>query len=386
VKLYDNFAGNMKDLNLYLFILLIILPVASNAKLEQIPDNSLHIQKDFRNELKYFDAKREIFLPLSNHKTEAVYFSIDLSDFKNRYLLVKAKKGTSIFVDNQYVSKINKDVNLLSVDSLILLWPKSTTQIALYHPSLSLKDLRIEIIKVNKSEEDHAQLSVRRGEFEKDFYILATIVLLIILAVLLSTNPRFTSEYLNIRRVLAFRDRDENILNARLSSPINLVYYSFCAMITSLVFIILLNSDPTQYELSRYTESTSLLGAMFRWILISFIILLLIVAKIFLLYSLTRMYNIRGFLPLHHFNFIRLSLITFGLGLVFSLAYMLSGLTFEGFHSKVLVILCWVYGIWGLILFLKLINKAEFRISHLFSYICGSEIIPFLVIIKVLYF
>ena len=287
-----------------------------------------------------------------------------------------------------YVSTFDTDSNLLPIDSLILKWPRGEIQLAIYHPDINKDNLEIGVMKYISIRQDDAntRLILRENNFEKDFLIIALMIVLIAFALLISTNPKLTSEYLNIRRVLTIREREENILNARLSSPINLVYYGFCAMVTSLFFIIVINVSPSNFELSSYSQSTSLAAAMLKWLVFSFIIFVLIIARVFVLFLLANIFDMRPFLSLHHFNFIRLSLIVFGFGLILSVGFLLSGLNSTSFYSFLLTLLSWVFGLWIIILFLKLIDRAEFRISHLFSYICGSEVILFLVIIKVLYF
>ena len=371
-----------------LFISFLALSPPCIAQVQLKHNGYLQRQKDFKSELKYYDVERKEFLPINNFEKDAVYLALNLKDYQNRFLSIKSKKGTSLFINNMYVSTFDTDSNLLSIDSLILKWPRGEIQLAIYHPDINKDNLEIGVMKYISIRQDDAntRLILRENNFEKDFLIIALMIVLIAFALLISTNPKLTSEYLNIRRVLTIREREENILNARLSSPINLVYYGFCAMVTSLFFIIVINVSPSNFELSSYSQSTSLAAAMLKWLVFSFIIFVLIIARVFVLFLLANIFDMRPFLSLHHFNFIRLSLIVFGFGLILSVGFLLSGLNSTSFYSFLLTLLSWVFGLWIIILFLKLIDRAEFRISHLFSYICGSEVIPFLVIIKVLYF
>jgi hypothetical protein len=372
--------------SLFISFLALSPPCIAQVQLEH--NGYLQRQKDFKSELKYFDVERKEFLPINNIEKDAVYLALSLKDFQNRYLSIKSKKGTSLFINNIYASTFETDSKLLSIDSLLLQWPEGEIQLAIYHPEINIDKLEVGMMKrVSMRQEDaNTRLILRENNFEKDFLIIALMIVLIAFALLISTNPKLTSEYLNIRRVLTIREREENILNARLSSPINLVYYGFCAMVTSLFFIIVINASPINFELSSYTQSPSLVVAMLKWMVFSIVIFVLIVARAFVLFILANTFDMRPFLSLHHFNFIRLSLIVFGFGLMLSAGFLLSGLNSTHFYSGLLMLLNWVFGFWIIILLLKLIGRAEFRISHLFSYICGSEVIPFLVIIKVLYF
>jgi hypothetical protein len=45
----------------------------------------------------------------------------------------------------------------------------------------------------------------------------------------------------------------------------------------------------------------------------------------------------------------------------------------------------WILVTWVILFFLKLTNRMHYGPFHLFSYICATEIIPVVLLIKVLY-
>lgn len=96
------------------------------------------------------------------------------------------------------------------------------------------------------------------------------------------------------------------------------------------------------------------------------------------------LFGIRDIAGFHFFNFTRLLFVSVGiLTLVLSGYNLLHGQQQE-VYDILLSILTWVIGGWVVLLFLKLTNRVTYAVFHLFSYICATEIIPFLLVVKVL--
>ncbi len=349
----------------------------------------LQVQRNFNLELKLFDQHSKTFIPLNEStKTNAIYLGIDIAEYKGRYLEINCKRGTSIFVDNYFYKTLEDTHHLFSMDSLLAIFPNAKVQFGFYHPQMDAKHFSAKLIKRVQIPYDQANASLikRESNPEQDFLIIASLILLLAFASLIRSNPKLTADYVNVMRVLAIREREENILNTRLSSAINLLYYGFCALLAALLFIIVFNSAPERFNISKYTTFDTVLEALAIWGTMTVIIFVLIFLKMIGLYLLTLLFDLRNFLSIHYFNFLRLSILVFGSGVIVSVGYFFSGGQSTQPFIVIMGIMQWLFGLWLIVLFLKLITRAEYRFSHLFSYICASEIIPFLVIIKVIYF
>ena len=86
----------------------------------------------------------------------------------------------------------------------------------------------------------------------------------------------------------------------------------------------------------------------------------------------------------HFFNFTRLLLVFVGLLTLILITYHLLHGQQKGVYVFLLETVSWILGGWAILLFLKLTNRIPYAVFHLFSYICATEIIPFLLIVKVL--
>jgi hypothetical protein len=115
------------------------------------------------------------------------------------------------------------------------------------------------------------------------------------------------------------------------------------------------------------------------------LILLFIFLKTVVVYISSSLFDIRESAGYHYFNFIRLLLVVATtLTLILAGYYILNGVE-KGVYSFLFETLGWVIGIWTIILFFKLSYRVRFSPIHLFSYICATEILPFLIIVKILY-
>jgi hypothetical protein len=156
-------------------------------------------------------------------------------------------------------------------------------------------------------------------------------------------------------------------------------------MLLALCIIILLHHLPDQYVLPLAFKSTTFGGALLQWLKLSVIILMLLFAKIVMVFLLSNLFGMKGIAGIHFFNWIRLLLVISGSLSVIIFIYFIS----RGENSQVYVfflsvIVTFLVG-WIVIVFLKLNNRTEHSVFHLFSYICATEVIPLLITIKVLF-
>lgn len=373
----------------YIYSFLIVLILKSLAFGSVKSDDLFVEQLSLNAQLKIYNHQQDSFEPLlPNNNTQAVYLQINLKEFSGRYLAIKCKPKTSLFLDNVYWGELSAKENILSIDSLVNVWPSSAVTIALFNASFINKDLEISIVKKISSEESITGPATykRYHNDKRDFFILVSLVLLVFFAGLLRSNPRFTLDYINVRRVLSFKDREENILNTRLTSTTNLIYYGFCSLLISAILIFLSTDFGGRYFWTEYLQFDSLWTGFLIWIFAGILVFVLITFKLVFLLAFISLFDLRNFLPTHHFNFLRLSIIVSGLIVVVMLATVTAGGEPSAISNYLWTFLYISFGFWVLMIFIKLIARAEYRLFHLFSYICATELIPFLIISKVMYF
>jgi hypothetical protein len=156
-------------------------------------------------------------------------------------------------------------------------------------------------------------------------------------------------------------------------------------MLLALFFIMIFKFVPNEYALSTWFAPESFWKTVVLWLLTTLVIVGVFLIKIIIIFSLTRLFGLRGLARIHYFNWVRLLLIVFGAASVIIFIYFISRGLSPGFFEVLLYLVIGVLVAWTLIVFLKLNNKSEHSMFHLFSYICATEIIPLLITIKVLF-
>jgi len=108
--------------------------------------------------------------------------------------------------------------------------------------------------------------------------------------------------------------------------------------------------------------------------------------KIALVYGLSFVFGMPEIGGIHFFNWVRLLLGVFGILTVVLFLYFISHGQQQLFYIIILRMISWVLAGWMVLIIFKLYRQAGHSMFHLFSYICATELIPFLITIKVLYY
>ena len=147
-------------------------------------------------------------------------------------------------------------------------------------------------------------------------------------------------------------------------------------------FVLTALSDliPRQFAFYGFIPNSFLLN----WLVSSIIIFLLIILKYFLVGTFSTLFVLGEYRNIQFFNSLRFGLAVSMLGfivLVFSyLTFKSEDLAVYTFVLNAMVILLVLR---VLILFLKLSNYSKYKIFHLIFYLCATEIIPFLLVYKI---
>lgn len=341
--------------------------------------------KDFGNEWMFFDANRK--LPLvrkSDFEGNTIHFSFDPEIFENTYLAIDYPFPYSIFINESLFKTAQKRI-LIDVEKQISSQEK--IDIIVYSEQMNpylLKTKGLQVI--NKSSEPILQDVVivnprERSAFD-DFYLFSLITLFILFTIILVYYPRAFAEYFRIERALSSRELDENLLKTRPFTGINVsVYFFICFLLAQLIMsAVYLSSIFPERELF-YADS--LIQYLLNWVLLSVFLLIGLGLKYLLLSFFVNLFQLSGFLSSHFYNFLRLSLIlTITLSLLLAVVYFgVYQYQEEVYDTFYQVILMGSIPI-SLVIYIKLMSAAAYKNLHLFSYICATELIPFVIILS----
>lgn len=217
-----------------------------------------------------------------------------------------------------------------------------------------------------------------------NFSILASIIILIFFAVLLQTNPRLTFDYFNFLRLFSIQEREDSLLNSRISSSVNILFYGFACILTGFVLLTLFYFGSAEISLAEYFPITSVGEGFWQWLKLSTIAAVVLIVKIILLSLFVAMFDLRDVTGLQFYNFIRLTFFILTVSSLVCLCYFVFKIQNPDAYSFLLNCIVAILFFWVFIIGLKLMSRTTFRFFHLFSYLCASELIPVIILVKVL--
>jgi hypothetical protein len=316
----------------------------------------------------------------SGQKIKTIYFTLDKKAVGSN-LVIQDRQSFSLFINGKLSGQYQDSVNL-RVDSLWNLYQgKLFIGIHQEHSIYSLKTLLVS--QTNQADVDN---HLRSGNFFSDFVIIASLLLLTALIGLLRVNSGLTLDYLNIIKLFSLQDRDESTVASRIGASINLFFFALISFFLGLVLMIIFNIAPDRVRLAGNFVFNSTLQAFLSWVLLSTIIFIFLIVKLVLIVSFSLLFGMRDSVRFQFFNFVRLLFVTAGLLACLSMIYFI-------FHSRspnLFYGLLTLGGFFILIgtffLFLKLLARTSFPVFHLFSYLCATEIIPLMILGRVLLF
>ena len=315
----------------------------------------------------------------------AVYFTLDAPAQTGHFLRLQSHKPYYLFLNGKIRGGFTGAV-MLRIDSLLKLEYSSLFRVAIYQEGINPRDLQTEVVSLTRSSgQADVETPVRPYWYLRDFVVIAGLIIILFFLVVLRLNPKLGAEYFSVVRLLSSRESDEGPASARLTSGSNLQYYILCSLLIAFYLLIVLYNLPSQYVLPVHFQGSGFWSVALQWIKLTAIIFLLLLVKIFLIFSLTRLFGMWGMARYHFFNWIRLLLLIFGAAVIVLFVYFIgrgnSADVFVMFLSMVIVTLA----AWIVLAFFKFGGRSGHSMFHLFSYLCATEIIPLLITVKVLF-
>ncbi|WP_370687635.1 DUF4271 domain-containing protein [Fulvivirga ligni] len=220
----------------------------------------------------------------------------------------------------------------------------------------------------------------RQSNFNNVIFV-SILILAIFLAVLYSFYVNTFIEFFKLRRAIGVREIDENLLKNRPLNGVNLLFYLFLSLLIGLTVFFCANLSQIFQDIGMFRADTFIEGLL-NWIKISLLIFLWLTIKYLLIGNLTGLFKLGSFLNSHFINYVRISMVIFSVGLVFLVfSYYGFGIVSANYYIILFNIMLILMGIKIIILFFKLLNTGAYRTLHLFSYLCGTEVIPYILLL-----
>ena len=310
-----------------------------------------------------------------------IYFPLRATAFKGQYLSVSSREKSDLFVNGKLL--LSGTEHFLSLDSLSTLY--SEDLFIAVHCEGSMGDLATRIVSPFPffSEGPSGDMT-RPPTFFRDYSIIASSVLLLFFLFLFRTNPQLTFDYFSFAKIFSVQERNENLLASRITSSENLLFYGFCAMLTGFLLSAVLYFAGFYFHLTKFYGIASLGGAFGAWLKLSLFVLALLAAKLIIVLTFSSLFSFRETVSFQFFNFLRFVLFTAVVMAILSLSYFIFKGEQATFYQRLIILALVLLSLGSVMVLIKLLARAPFSFFHLFSYLCGSEIIPLMILIKVL--
>jgi hypothetical protein len=337
-------------------------------------------QKDLRGEWKIF--KNDAYQPHDGSSTSAIYFEINTDQFYKDKLVVESRRPFSLFLDRQLIAQRTRIA--WSLDSLSKITGKSVLSFAVHQSPISPDLTTVLQSSASVASEDDSLLQRPSYSF-RDFAITGILVLLVLMIAIVQMNPKLASDYFSVTKIFSLRDSDEGQVYSRITSSTNILFYVLCSLILGFYLVVIFHFVPQRFPLASAFYSDEFLGALYQWLQLSAIILGVFFLKIALIYALTFLFGTPEVVGFHFFNWVRVLLVTFGLLTGILAFYFIVHGQRATFFSFLFFLIPWISGGFIVLILMKLSVRARQSLFHIFSYICATELIPFLITLKVLF-
>lgn len=377
-----------------LHIALALFLLAPHFSLGQQGGNTIRLLTD---EWQVYDEDEKLYVPyMPNYHSSPsqLHLLLSTASLEAFYITIKAKGATHLFTNNQllYVfdsmATNNKEIEItISIADLLKTQKDSTNQLMLSLYAANEQELDVISTSISKY---NAQANIadvshaywERKEKPKSIYqstlSLLGIGLLVVFAIFYRiTTPIFNMNYLS-RYLSGFTKTKSE--GGKINSTSFVLFGVFYALVLAYLLTLIQPFDPL--NLGNHTFSTEILrsfGELVLWIITFLFIKFTLVWLTGMLYDNRKVFNI------HVQEYMNINQI-FGIGLLVSAGalHFSNGLVYSTIRENSFIVTCIAMIISGLLVSYRINKTLPFKKVYLFSYLCGTEFFPVLVLIKFL--
>jgi len=339
---------------------------------------------DLRDSWRVFNEKTRTFESFgSGQRKRSVRWRMQFEEGDYGRLEIRAPKESFILVNGKYYSEIN-EVLTLHTDSLLKEFGTYVYDFTIFRNSgLSATNLRTVYYKqIVGLAEGMPQDRRSRGDFS-NFFVLVSFLILAFVGILFRRFPRDTLDYFSFQRSLSFKNREETLVSTRPFNRTNILFIILNSGIIAFLLVALVRLTNGYVYFPFVNTEMNLSQSLLSWLFTTAIVFVSFLLKYLLMSIFIGLFRMGDFRYIQHFNSLRYSLgsflFIFILMTITYLAFRTEGLEAYFIYTRIIVILLVMRII---VLFFKLRDYTSYRNFHLFSYLCGTELIPFIIVYK----
>jgi len=366
--------------SLFFLILLIYFLAGVNKTLAQDYSIKSH---DLCSTWKVFNKKTRTFhdfRPVGRAKS--VKFKLSLKENIDGWLEITSPTGSSVLINGYYFGCVENKLSI-NLDSLLQANHRNVFEFTVYRES-GLTHTNLSTIFYERIPTNGFAL-IRNGENEDfmNFYVLGGMLILLFIGFLSRKFPRDTQEYFSFLRSISFKNREETLVSSRPFNRTNVLFMMLDSFLIGFLIVSLVHLASGHVYFPFINGQMSFSDLLIGWLGCSVTVFFSIALKYLLIIIFNNLFRLGDFRYIQHFNSLRYSIGTFLLIFLLTtftyLTFRIAGLEAYFIFTRILVFLLLLRIV---VLFFKLRDFTSFRNFHLFSYLCGTEIIPFIILYK----
>lgn len=322
------------------------------------------------------------------HSPTSIHVLLNLNKYSEYHLVIEVPEKASLFIENQIVAyQKSLDVLHLSIDSLKAIYEKDQIVVSVF----SKKNLSEKLKIIIKDFDPYRGESFRNVDLSSDlrsqysfgdFGILSILIIMIFGISLQASQGYIFNEYFNLKKVISLKPKSEILYSVSLFSTQNLLFMMFYGVtmgfsITNLIARVAPNA------LIQYGYMTTFKVFLLAFVL-SLIFTLFMILKYLQLKLITDVFMFRKATPIHFYEYLRFTMI---ISFTFFLLALVNNFSQGMVLNRHLMITTYLFVflliVRSILIFFKLNKLQTFRKLHLFSYLCSTEIIPLIILLKI---
>lgn len=346
--------------------------------------------QDLEQDWLIYDENKNEFTPFVEEISNPAYlhFLLNLKAYSDFHLALSIPKNSALFIENKIVDYSEaRTTKYLSIDSLKEGYEKDTILITVFSENNLCKKLKTTVVDFSPSRgyEESAiefQSEVRLQNKYINFNILSVLIIFIIGTVVRVYQGSIFGEYLDFRKILSSKPKSDVLYSTSLLSLQNLSFlFLFGITMGFSICNLMIWKIPDTILGFGFSNTIGFIGVA---LLFSLAFMFLMILKYPLINFIASIFLFRKLKAVHYYENLRFGFFVAFIFLLISMTnnYMDGKLLINHIEKiSALVIVLLVAN--SFLVFIKLNSLQSFRKLHLFSYLCSTEIIPLIILLKI---
>lgn len=351
-------------------------------------DSNSQVLENYNNRIQELYPKRK------SKKNSAIQFDIDIKSFPQSAYRLSIPKESTLFLDEKLWFYTQKDTTLIislsDLKASVGEAGKGEVLLGIFKNGISASDISVEkgffAVQINSIKQESKEEFIpekREVSNFNDFFFFAIVTVLFLLAVYKLIYPLVLKLILTPSAVFSAEDFSESNSLQKFFSIDILFYLLIVNMLVFLLSMIFIKN----LGKGNWVEIVNgdLNQLFLNWLFGSGILVLISILKFVFLRIIAFVFELGKIVTAHFFYLLRIiSILIFGMAFTVSFLVLNDYLEFETSIKYLLYGFFWIYLFGVGMLFIIMSNRLSFKNYHLFVYICSAEIVPFLILTKVI--